>query len=111
MVRRWFHEGAKLRNAGVKEPRWAARKGEGVDAVAQSKAGAGCWNDGVGAEGQEPAHIHVRTPDGECKFWLEPTVRLARNRGVRAQDLRRIEQLVFENHDVLRRAFNEYHNR
>ena len=23
-------------------------------------------------EGQESAHIHVRTPDGECKFWLEP---------------------------------------
>ena len=62
-------------------------------------------------EGQEPAHIHVRTPDGECKFWLEPAIRLARNRGVRAQDLRRIEQLVFENHDVLRRAFDEYHNR
>jgi hypothetical protein len=27
-------------------------------------------------EGQEPPHIHVRTPDGECKFWLSP-VRLA----------------------------------
>ena len=62
-------------------------------------------------EGPEPAHIHVRTPDGECKFWLEPTIRLARNRGVRPQDLRRIEQLVFENHDVLRKAFDEYHNR
>ena len=62
-------------------------------------------------EGQEPAHIHVRTSDGECKFWLEPTIRLARNRGVRPQDLRRIEQLVFDNQDVLRRAFDEYHNR
>jgi hypothetical protein len=23
-------------------------------------------------EGREPAHIHVRSPDGECKFWLDP---------------------------------------
>jgi hypothetical protein len=27
-------------------------------------------------EGSEPAHIHVDTGDGECKFWLAP-VRLA----------------------------------
>ncbi len=23
-------------------------------------------------EGNEPPHIHVATPDGECKFWLDP---------------------------------------
>ena len=38
-----------------------------------------------------------------CKFWLEPTIRLAGNKGVRPYDLRRIEQLVFEHHDILRR--------
>jgi hypothetical protein len=62
-------------------------------------------------ERQEPGHIHVRTPDGECKFWLEPTIRLASNRGVRPPDLRRIEQLVFEHYNVLRKAFDEYRNR
>ncbi len=62
-------------------------------------------------EHREPAHVHVRTPDGECKFWLAPDIGLAANRGVRPHDLRRIEQLVFEHHDVLRRAYNEYHNR
>jgi hypothetical protein len=60
---------------------------------------------------QEPAHIHVRTPDGECKFWLEPTIRLASNRGVRPHDLRRVEQLVFEHEVILRKAFDDYHNR
>ncbi|MEI7937609.1 MAG: hypothetical protein WCK27_13050 [Verrucomicrobiota bacterium] len=40
-----------------------------------------------------------------------PAIGLAGNRGVRPHDLRRIEQLVFEHHDVLRRAFDEYHNR
>jgi Domain of unknown function (DUF4160) len=62
-------------------------------------------------EGQEPAHIQVRTSEGECKFWLEPHIALARNRGVRASDLRHIERLVFEHHLLFQRAFNEYHNR
>lgn len=62
-------------------------------------------------ERQEPPHIHVRSPDGECKFWLDPAIGLARNRGVRANDLRKIERLVFENYELLRKAFDEYHNR
>lgn len=62
-------------------------------------------------ERQELVHIHVRTPEGECKFWLVPAIGLAGNRGVRPADLRRIEQLVFEHQHVLRRAFDEYHNR
>jgi hypothetical protein len=32
-------------------------------------------------EQMEPPHIHIETPDGECKFWLDP-IRLARNKGV-----------------------------
>jgi hypothetical protein len=23
-------------------------------------------------EANEPPHIHIETPDGECKFWLDP---------------------------------------
>jgi hypothetical protein len=61
-------------------------------------------------EGREPAHIHVRTPEGECKFWLEPHIGLAINRAVRAADLRRIEQLVFAHHAALKKAFYEYHH-
>ena len=61
-------------------------------------------------EGDEPPHIHVRSPDGECKFWLEP-VSLARNRGITTHELRDIERLVFENQELLRRKFNEHHNR
>ncbi|MCG8509979.1 MAG: DUF4160 domain-containing protein, partial [Rhodospirillales bacterium] len=62
-------------------------------------------------ERQQPAHIHVRTPDGECKFWLVPTIALARNRGVKSIDIRRIERLVYEHETELRNAFNEYHDR
>ena len=62
-------------------------------------------------EGHEAPHIHVRAPGGECKFWLEPAVILAGNRGVRPHDLRQIEQLVYEHQNQLRKAFHEFHSR
>lgn len=59
-------------------------------------------------EGDEPPHIHIETPDGECKFWLEP-VRLARNKGVPAITVRKLEKLVFEHHNLLISKYYEYH--
>ncbi len=61
-------------------------------------------------ESNEPAHIHVRCSDGECKFWLDD-VSLARNRGVRPHDLREIERLIFANQEILLQKYNEHHNR
>ncbi len=61
-------------------------------------------------EGNEPPHIHVATPDGECKFWIG-IIRLARNKNVRPHEIREIEKLIFEHKDLLEEKFNEYHNR
>jgi hypothetical protein len=60
-------------------------------------------------ERSEPPHIHVRTSDGECKFWLDP-VMLARNRGLAPHTVREIERLVFEHQTFLLEKYNEYHN-
>jgi hypothetical protein len=60
-------------------------------------------------EGSEPPHIHVATPDGECKFWLQP-VRLARNKGVAPLTVRKIEKMVFENQLFLMGKYNESRN-
>ena len=27
----------------------------------------------------ERVHVHVQSPDGEAKFWIEPEIELARN--------------------------------
>lgn len=58
----------------------------------------------------EPAHIHIETPDGECKFWLDP-VRLARNKGVPAHTVRALEQLVFQHLPLLKEKYHEFHKR
>jgi hypothetical protein len=60
-------------------------------------------------EGTEPAHIHIRSADGECKFWLSP-ISLARNRGIPAHQLREIESIVFDQQELLLEKFNEYHS-
>ncbi|MFH0786121.1 MAG: DUF4160 domain-containing protein [Pseudomonadota bacterium] len=61
-------------------------------------------------EGTEPPHIHVETPDGECKFWLDP-IRLARNIGVSPRTIRLIERIVFEYQNYFKEKFNEYFSR
>lgn len=59
-------------------------------------------------EQQEPPHIHVASPDGECKFWLEP-VKLAGNKSIPPHVLREIERLVFQHEDYLLLKYNEFH--
>lgn len=57
----------------------------------------------------EPLHIHVSTPEGECKFWLDP-VRLSRNKGLAPHLIREIEKLIFENLELLKEKYNEFHS-
>lgn len=60
-------------------------------------------------ERNEPPHIHVETPEGECKFWLDH-IRLARNKSVPPRSLRDIEKLVFEHVTLLLEKYNEFHS-
>jgi len=60
-------------------------------------------------ERNEPPHIHVETPEGECKFWLDPIV-LARNKGVPPLVVRAIERLGFAHQVYLKEKYHEYHN-
>ena len=53
-------------------------------------------------------HVHVRSPDGECKFWLEPTVELAKNHRLSQEQLRQIEQIVEAHADELISAWNKH---
>jgi hypothetical protein len=61
-------------------------------------------------EGNEPPHIHVDTPEGECKFWLDP-IRLARNIGVAPRTIRLIERIVFEYRNYFEEKFHDHFSR
>lgn len=61
-------------------------------------------------EGKEPGHIHIESSNGDCKFWLSP-VMLAKNRGIKEHDLNEIERIIYDNLDLLKKEYYEYHGR
>lgn len=60
-------------------------------------------------EGTEPPHVHVRTSDGECKFWLDPVL-LASNRGLPAHHLREVERIIYQHQSYLLEKYREFHS-
>ncbi len=46
-------------------------------------------------------------PTGEAKFWLEPTVRMVWNRGLRRNDLSRALRIIRERENEIRKAWEE----
>ncbi|PJC13696.1 MAG: hypothetical protein CO065_15790 [Comamonadaceae bacterium CG_4_9_14_0_8_um_filter_57_21] len=51
--------------------------------------------------------MHVESGDGECKFWLNP-VTLARNHGMSAVDIRKLERLVYERPTFLFEKYDDF---
>jgi hypothetical protein len=58
-------------------------------------------------EPNEPPHVHVDAGDCSAKFWIKP-VRLARNMGYSAAELRKIHALVWDHSGELMEAWNGY---
>jgi hypothetical protein len=57
---------------------------------------------------EERLHIHVQSPDGEAKFWIAPTIELARNHGLSEQDLGRVERVIREREQEIRDAWTSH---
>ena len=72
------------------------------------------WPHGARADGaikpasEERLHIHVQSPDGEAKFWIEPQIELARNYELSDQDLSRALKLVVDHEQEIRAAWHEH---
>lgn len=52
-------------------------------------------------------HVHVSHPDGEAKFWLTPSIELARNIGLSATKLAQAERLVQTRQQEIIDAWND----
>ena len=58
---------------------------------------------------EEPRiHVHVHSPIGEAKFWLEPKVELAQNYGLNAQQIKAALKLIEEHKDEIRKAWKAH---
>ena len=61
---------------------------------------------------EEPRmHIHVRSAEGEAKFWIDPSIELATCAGLTPKALATIEGLIRDHYDVIREAWNEHFRR
>ena len=57
---------------------------------------------------REPIHIHVARPGGDAKFWLFPDVRLARNQGLTARELRLSQKTATSRRQEIVDAWNTF---
>lgn len=58
---------------------------------------------------EEPRlHVHVQGPEGEAKFWIEPRIELASQRGLSASALSRARRLIRSHESQIREAWRAY---
>lgn len=54
-------------------------------------------------------HVHVESPDGEAKFWLEPVVSLATyTKGLTRRDLVHMQTIVVEHEEEIVKAWKKH---
>jgi hypothetical protein len=60
---------------------------------------------------EERIHVHAISPDGEAKFWLDPTIALAAFDGLEPRELKRLHHIVEERQDEIRKAWKAHFGR
>jgi len=53
-------------------------------------------------------HVHVISPEGEAKFWLEPKIELTVNKGLGATELNELKQIVEERQNEIRTSWQRH---
>jgi hypothetical protein len=48
------------------------------------------------------------SPDGEAKFWLDPQIELAVNKGLGSVELTEIRRVIEERHDEIRESWRRH---
>jgi len=60
---------------------------------------------------EERVHVHVAHPDGEAKFWLDPSVELAASTGLSSGQIRGAQQIVERHIAEVRHAWTRHFGR
>ncbi len=58
---------------------------------------------------EEPrVHVHVESPHGEAKFWLEPVVALAMSQGFSKKEILEIQKIVEKRQDECKKKWEKF---
>ena len=52
-------------------------------------------------------HVHVFSPEGEAKFWLEPQIELALSKRLKAVELTELQRIIEERQDEIRQHWRQ----
>ena len=53
-------------------------------------------------------HVHIISPDGEAKFWLDPKIELAVNKGLGSTELNELQKIVEERQNEIREHWRRH---
>ena len=53
-------------------------------------------------------HVHVTSPDGEAKFWIEPEIALAKSFGFSQNQINELKKVVEEHKNDIKDAWAEH---
>ncbi len=53
-------------------------------------------------------HIHVISPEGEAKFWIEPEIEIARSTGLNKQQINMLFNLIKQKENEIRNSWKEH---
>jgi hypothetical protein len=56
-------------------------------------------------------HVHVLSPNGEAKFWIEPKVELAHSSGLMMRDVKMIQNIVEKKKHEIQKEWKSYFSR
>ncbi len=57
---------------------------------------------------REPVHVHVTKDDADAKFWLQPEVNVAYNRGFAARTLSELSAIIELHRSEIEGAWHEH---
>ena len=56
-------------------------------------------------------HVHVYSPDGEAKFWLEPVIALADSYGLTEKQLKQMQKIIEERKNEITKSWKKHFKR
>ena len=74
----------------------------------------GWWLFFYANEGNEPAHVHCRKGDMECKYWLERDkfdLEEAVSYNLSSKDQREIKKIIYEHFEYIEQQWDEFQRR
>ena len=58
---------------------------------------------------EDRMHLHIESPDGKLKVWLEPRIEVAQNHGVPDREVRKILRILEKRHEEAKERWRHYH--